>query len=40
MYTGKTMWNLLNTPGEKKSKWTWSSKDKTSTRVLMAAEAG
>ena len=40
VYTGKTTWNLLNTPGGKKSKCVWSSKDEASTRALMAAEAG
>lgn len=39
-YTGKTMWNLLNPPGGQKNKWIRSSKDETSTRALMAAEAG
>lgn len=33
-------WNLLNNLGKKKSKWIWSGKDETRTRVLMAVEAG
>lgn len=39
-YTGKTMWILLNPPEDKRISGYGAAKDETSTRALMAAEAG